>query len=877
MAKQVEFELNAAMSKYDRSMKTAMRTASQFDAQMRDLQKTAKAVDKQLGQIDGKVKVDVTADTGALDRAEGKVDAIDGMTPKVTLGADVSALDKAEGKIDAIDGRSPDVTVEADTSALDKSEGKIDAIDGATPKVTVQSDDSALADLRNQISKLNTTATVSLVLQGASFARETFDSTPVLGNIQDQQAAMRLLESSGNDTAEAMEAIGTVWQNNWGASKVEIAGVVDQLAKLGVTGDLDDAALSVFELNTKVGDLNTTLAAQSVLVRTGVAGSFREAADIIATGLNGPAGTAEDFLDTIKEYAPQLDAIGFSADSFLAFLNSGMEQGAFNTDKLADSLKEMNIRVQEAVATGEGAAAEALARVGQTDEAEAYANGQLSGDQFVTGVLNAIAEKGTDFDLFEIFGSGAEDLGAELFANIDFEGASDLIPEGAAAEMANALTDTVGNDWTALMRTMSDGFLGVIDDMTGGIDGWIEEVQTKIETLTSELQSGTALPEALEIALEAPGLSDKIRDFEAGVGRFIIEFLNGVAMLVDAIPGGNAEPLRGTVADLAAGQLEFELKFADNGAEIEAAVTNAIDRGVSEADVQAAVNNVVMGLIDENQLVAAQTIVDKVLSLASTTTPTQTTTEVGFSLFGQGASTEISQTTAGLQGLDLSETQAAIDDTRASLDETTPVLETAIGMFTDWADQAYAATTNLQKMDDPIASVEFGAENVTAATDKLVDSLSDLEEGGPASVGALVATIDANGDGVVTWLETATRQVEALNDKLALAAVNMEILANSGGGGAGGEFTKTDGSHAGGLPEVPFDGYIAELHAGEAVLTAQEASVWRSLFMDLPALSGGGSSVVNNTTINVNTNIQSHGAAQLMGNTGRVARSIRGF
>lgn len=293
MAKQVEFELNAAMSKYDRSMKTAMRTASQFDAQMRDLQKTAKAVDKQLGQIDGKVKVDVTADTGALDRAEGKVDAIDGMTPKVTLGADVSALDKAEGKIDAIDGRSPDVTVEADTSALDKSEGKIDAIDGATPKVTVQSDDSTLADLRNQISKLNTTATVSLVLQGASFARETFDSTPVLGNIQDQQAAMRLLESSGNDTAEAMEAIGTVWQNNWGASKVEIAGVVDQLAKLGVTGDLDDAALSVFELNTKVGDLNTTLAAQSVLVRTGVAGSFREAADIIATGLNGPAGTAD--------------------------------------------------------------------------------------------------------------------------------------------------------------------------------------------------------------------------------------------------------------------------------------------------------------------------------------------------------------------------------------------------------------------------------------------------------------------------------------------------------------------------------------------------------------------------------------------------------
>ena len=32
-----------------------------------------------------------------------------------------------------------------------------------------------------------------------------------------------------------------------------------------------------------------------------------------------------------------------------------------------------------------------------------------------------------------------------------------------------------------------------------------------------------------------------------------------------------------------------------------------------------------------------------------------------------------------------------------------------------------------------------------------------------------------------------------------------------------------DGSHAGGLPYVPFDGYVAELHQGERVLTKEEA------------------------------------------------------
>jgi hypothetical protein len=47
-------------------------------------------------------------------------------------------------------------------------------------------------------------------------------------------------------------------------------------------------------------------------------------------------------------------------------------------------------------------------------------------------------------------------------------------------------------------------------------------------------------------------------------------------------------------------------------------------------------------------------------------------------------------------------------------------------------------------------------------------------------------------------------------------------------------FTKTgpsglvDGSHASGLDYVPFDGYLARLHRGEAVLTAAEAAAYRS-------------------------------------------------
>lgn len=54
----------------------------------------------------------------------------------------------------------------------------------------------------------------------------------------------------------------------------------------------------------------------------------------------------------------------------------------------------------------------------------------------------------------------------------------------------------------------------------------------------------------------------------------------------------------------------------------------------------------------------------------------------------------------------------------------------------------------------------------------------------------------------------------------------------------------TDGSHASGLSYVPFDGYIAELHKGEQVLTASEAAAYRG------GQGGGG------RTVNVNVTTQ---------------------
>lgn len=71
--------------------------------------------------------------------------------------------------------------------------------------------------------------------------------------------------------------------------------------------------------------------------------------------------------------------------------------------------------------------------------------------------------------------------------------------------------------------------------------------------------------------------------------------------------------------------------------------------------------------------------------------------------------------------------------------------------------------------------------------------------------------------------------LDALNAKR--ATVYIHALTTTGSTADAG----VDGSHAGGLARVPFDGYVARLHEGEAVLTRAQATAWRA---GMPA--GGG-------------------------------------
>lgn len=106
---------------------------------------------------------------------------------------------------------------------------------------------------------------------------------------------------------------------------------------------------------------------------------------------------------------------------------------------------------------------------------------------------------------------------------------------------------------------------------------------------------------------------------------------------------------------------------------------------------------------------------------------------------------------------------------------------------------------------------------ITTLATSLIEHLPDLAnaalELGGAVIQGIMDGIAAAWDGLVSWFT-------GLWDSL-FGNRSVDVNVNANGSGV-------NGSHANGLDYVPFDGYIAELHKGETVLTAQEAEDYRS-------------------------------------------------
>lgn len=129
---------------------------------------------------------------------------------------------------------------------------------------------------------------------------------------------------------------------------------------------------------------------------------------------------------------------------------------------------------------------------------------------------------------------------------------------------------------------------------------------------------------------------------------------------------------------------------------------------------------------------------------------------------------------------------------------------------------------NLEKI------ISLGGELINALSEGIENVVEELVSVGEDIVDSIKDGISSAWEGLKTWFNN-------LWDSL-FGNRTVNVSAN----------VSTNGSHAGGLAYVPFDGYIAKLHKGERVLTASEAREYNS-----------GASANNTSGITIIQNIQS--------------------
>ena len=368
----------------------------------------------------------------------------------------------------------------------------------------------------------------------------------------------------------------------------------------------------------------------------------------------------------------------------------------------------------------------------------------------------------------------------------------------------NDLAEAAGKEKISIDQLMAGQY--DLREIEAGLNGQRRDDLQTLVAMTQESESLNAETAALRETFEAQTAS-----YEEGAAR--MEEIE--AAYYDTADAQNAAA---SAAEQNAGALEQEqaavqgqLEFLQSGAIEEALeAMQAYEEGVRES-IRGTLDGVAgvfdeIGKVNERSAESLMSAVNSQLEYWQDYETNLTTLKDRFAQLGiseaiidqfADGSLESAGIMAGM--VEMSDTE--LQNLAATAGEVDGIKETIVGELTETRlglDSEYQ--TMEEEFDELIASFnqqEAARANVAATATGVTSELSALYE----DVSSLVSAINSTMAGTGKSLSFSTpKRVKTL----------------------------IDGSNADGLDYVPFDGYISELHKGEAVLTAREAEVWRT-------------------------------------------------
>lgn len=599
-------------------------------------------------------------------------------------------------------------------------------------------------------------------------------------------------------------------QASTGAAEAEMAGMRDTMIEIYNTGlgesfaDIGQAMATVKQVTGQTGaelqsttqsalllrdtfdvEVNESVRAVNTMMKQfGISGE--EAYALIAQGAQMGANKNDDLLDSLNEYSVQFKALGFSAEQMTSILIDGAENGAWSIDKIGDAVKEFNIKSKD----GSDSSMKAFQELGfNAEEMTArFAAGGDSAQKAFGEVINAL-EAIEDPVAQNAIGVG---LFGTMFEDLEAQG---ILALGHISDKADMSADTLkkigqikfksfGEAMTIIGRQIETGILIPIGDkilpVLSSFANWIMTNMPAIQ------EAGASALNELTFAFNF--VADNFDIIGPALAAAIL------TIVVPALIAWAAAAWSSAVATIAAFWPIITVAVAVGA--VVALLAWLWKKYFS--DIQNITSKAITFVTDlwnsgVNQIESIWTAV--VSTVVAGVTYIYTSFMTQFNL---------------IWGIVTQAFANIVSNLTVSVDL---ILGLVTGLFQILTgDFSGGMATISQTVDNAIESIKAIFSTFVAGAMKIG---SDFAKG---IVDGFLSLIG----GVVDAAQNIWGRVSSIFSQK--QSVSVEVSGASGGA--------VDGSHAGGLDRVPFDGYIAKLHKDEAVLTASEAAVYRSQGLD---------------------------------------------
>ena len=358
-------QLKSAESQVNEQFKKGEIKVEQYRAFQREVASTENKLETYINQVAATVSEQerLATNTGRLETLFKATDSSVEDLADVLGTRTVNAIRNGTASADQLDAAINKIGKAALGSDADlgKMKTALDQVDDGNSIDNVRQDLSKLSESANDTSEQ--LEDMGETLKGQAL----MDAADQLSGVGDKiidigKNAMETAMEFGNSQQSLQANLGLT------ADEAEaLNGVVKSVFKEGITDSVEEATQAVVLTRQNFKDLNdtdlTNLTNQllTLSTRTGtdmqenVRGTKQlmnafgltaeEAMNLVTAGYQNNLNASDDFMDTLNEYSPLFEEAGFSAEQMLQILKNGMDGGAMNTDKVADAVKELQIRL----------------------------------------------------------------------------------------------------------------------------------------------------------------------------------------------------------------------------------------------------------------------------------------------------------------------------------------------------------------------------------------------------------------------------------------------------------------------------------------------------------------------------------------------------